>query len=211
MMNYIWAGMIIISFAFSFFSGNSAALGEALMNGANQAVELILSILGTLCFWSGIMEISSKSGLSEKISKALSPVLSRLFSDVPRESEAMKYITLNISANLLGLSNAATPFGLRAVRELQNMNAEKDRASDSMVLFVVLNTASLQIIPTTLGAYRSNYGSKAPFDILPAVWLTSLLALFFGVSSASAISSMHRELPKYKKRRGSVLRNLQHP
>lgn len=206
MLNYIWAGMILLSFLFALFSGNAAALSEAMISGANQAVELILSILGVMCFWSGMMEISNRSGMSQKLSRLLSPMLRRLFKDVPKDSDAMKYISLNISANLLGLGNAATPFGLKAMKELDKLNNEKETASDSMVLFVVLNTASLQVIPTTLGAYRASFGSASPFDILPSVWITSLVALALGVSFASAVSSLRNEnrIEHDLKRRGFV-------
>ena len=209
-MNYIWAGMILISFVFSLFTGNISNLSEALTLGANQAVELILSIVGVMCFWSGMMEISNRSGLSERLSRLMSPVLSCLFRDVPKESDAMKYISLNISANILGLGNAATPFGLKAMKELHRLSGAGDTASDSMVLFVVLNTASLQLIPTTLGAYRASFGSKSPFDILLPVWVTSVSALVFGVGVAVTLSSLAKEgeMSEISRRRGVAIRSL---
>lgn len=130
------------------------------------------------------MEIASRAGLTDLISKFFSPILKLLFRDVPRNSDAMRYISLNMSANLLGLGNAATPFGLAAMRELQKLNDKKDTASDSMLLFVVMNTASLQLFPTTIAAYRATYGSEKPFDILPCVWIASVAALTVGIGVA---------------------------
>lgn len=199
MMNYIWSGMIILSLAFSFFSGKEAEVSAAVLSGANSAVELILSILGIMCFWSGMMEIGKRSGLTSALSRMLRPLLRHLFPDVDEKSEAMNCISLNISANLLGLGNAATPFGLKAMKELKKQCPESSRASDSMLLFVVMNTASIQLLPTTIGAYRASYGSENPFDILPCVWLTSLVALAVGITVAKLFSYKNKEV-------GSLLR-----
>ncbi len=184
MMNYVWGAMILISVVVGIIRGDFSALSQSVMNGATAAVELLISILGLICFWSGIMEIAKESGLTDKLAKLMSPLLSKLFKDVPRESEAMKYMSLNISANLLGVGNAATPFGIAAMQELKKLSDRGDTASDSMVLFVVLNTASLQLVPTTLAAYRSSYGSESAFDILPSVWVTSAAALLVGITVA---------------------------
>lgn len=188
MMNYIWSGMIVLSLVFSLFTGRAQELSQALIEGANSAVELILSVLGVMCFWSGMMEIGKRSGLTSALSRVLRPVLKRLFPDVDEKSEAMNCISLNISANLLGLGNAATPFGLKAMQELKRQSSEGDRATDSMLLFVVMNTASIQLLPTTIGAYRVQFGSENPFDILPCVWVTSLLALLVGITVAKVFS-----------------------
>lgn len=192
MLNYIWAFMMIIAFVFACVCGNMEKLSASVMNGAGSAVELIVSIIGILCFWSGMMEIAEKSGITKLLSKIFSPVLSKLFKNVQKDSSAMGYISLNISANLLGLGNAATPLGLSAMKELKKINHDKPFASDDMLLFVVLNTASLQLIPTTLCAYRQSYGSKAPFEIIPAVWLTSVLALTVAITIAKSLSLKSR-------------------
>ena len=188
MMNYIWAGMIILSLVFSLFSGNVQTLSNALTQGANSAVEMTLGILGIMCFWSGIMEIGKRSGVTLALSKLLRPVLKVVFPDIDAESEAMSYISLNVSANLLGLGNAATPFGLKAMKELKKLSKDGDRATDSMLVFVVMNTASVQLLPTTIAAYRGQYGSENPFDILPCVWVTSLVALWVGIGVAKLFS-----------------------
>lgn len=184
MLNFIWAFMMIIAFVSAIFAGRMELLSDSVIKGAGSAVELLISVTGIICFWSGMMEIADRSGITRGIAKLFSPVLSKLFKRVPKESYAMRYISLNISANLLGLGNAATPFGLSAMKELKKINNNKNEASDDMLLFVVLNTASIQLMPTTLCAYRSNYGSTAPFEIIPAVWLTSVVALLVGITVA---------------------------
>lgn len=187
-MNYIWAGMMIISLLCALLTGRGEVLSAGLVEGAGESVELLLSILGIMCFWSGMMEIGRRSGLTDMLARLFSPILSLLFPKVPRDSTAMKYMSLNISANLLGLGSAATPFGLKAIKELHRLGGERDEATDSMLLFVVMNTASIQLFPTTLGAYRATYGSEAPFDILPSVWVSSLAALMVGVTVAKVFS-----------------------
>ena len=200
MMNYIWAGMIVLSLGFSLFSGNAQGLSAALIDGANSAIELILGILGVICFWSGMMEIGKRSGITASLSRMLRPLLKFIFPDVSPESEAMSYISLNVSANLLGLGNAATPFGLAAMRELKKQSTEGERATDSMLTFVVMNTASIQLLPTTVGVYRAQFGSESPFDIMPCVWVTSVVALVVGVVVAKLFS-------KDKSRSGVGLRS----
>ncbi len=189
MLNLVWALMILIAFIFSMFTGKTEALSDSVISGATSAVELIFSIIGIICFWSGMMEIADKSGITKGIAKVFSPVLSKLFKNVDKDSDAMKSISLNISANLMGLGNAATPLGLNAMKELKQINHNKPVATDDMILFVVLNTASLQLIPTTLCAYRSKFGSTAPFEIIPCVWLTSAVALTVAISVAKLFMS----------------------
>lgn len=184
--------MMFIAFASAIFAGKMDSLSTSVIEGAGSAVELLISIIGILCFWSGMMEIADKSGITKVIAKVFSPVLSKLFKNVDKQSSAMRYISLNISANLLGLGNAATPFGLSAMKELKTLNHNKAEASDDMLLFVVLNTASIQLIPTTLCAYRQSYGSQSPFEIIPSVWLTSIIALAVGITVAKVFSLKSR-------------------
>ncbi len=196
MMNYIWAGMMFISLAVALITGSTKEVSDALLTGASDAVELLLGILGIMCFWSGLMEIAKRAKLTDMLARIFSPVLSRLFPNIPKNSEAMRYMSLNISANLLGLGNAATPFGLEAMKELQKINPIRDRATDSQLLFVVLNTASLQLLPTTLGAYRASYGSEKPFEIIPCVWITSVAALAVGITVAKVFCAGSSEKRK---------------
>ncbi|MBQ7040240.1 MAG: hypothetical protein IJN39_06700 [Clostridia bacterium] len=183
MMNYIWAGIILISLVVGFFTGNIGETATAAMDGAKTAVETMISLLGVMCFWMGMMNIAQKSGLLTKLSKLLQPLISRLFKGVKRE-EAKQAILMNITANIFGIGNAATPFGIKAMEEMQKENREKRVATNDMCLFVVLNTASIQLIPTTLLALRSTYGSTDPYKILPAVWVVSVVALIFGIIAA---------------------------
>lgn len=184
MLNYIWGILIIISIICSVLTGNMESLGQSTIDGAKSGLEVILIMLPMLVLWSGMMEIAQKSGLTSVLAKIFLPILKKLFPDIDPESDAFKFISMNISANLLGLGNAATPFGLRAMGELKRLSPHSDTATDSMVIFVTINTASIQLLPTMVGALRSAAGSKSAFDILLCVWVTSVIALIFGVSIA---------------------------
>ena len=183
MMNYIWAGMILISFAVSLFTGNLSETATAAVDGAKSAVETCISILGVMCFWMGLMKVADKAGLLESLSKLLNPLISKLFKGV-KSKEAKNAILMNITANIFGIGNAATPFGLKAMEKMDLDSGHKHIATNDMCLFVVLNTASIQLIPTTLLALRASNGSSDPYSILPAVWITSVVAVIFGVFAA---------------------------
>ena len=186
-MSYVFGIMIAGSFLFSLINGNAQALGEGMMASAEGAVTLLISISGMLCVWSGFMRIAKDCGLIDKLARLCAPLLRRLYPDVDVESDAFRYISMNISANLLGLGNAATPLGLNAMKELKKQNPT-NVASDSMLTFVLMNTASIQLLPTTVAALRKSYGSEHPFDILVCVWLTSALALTAGLVSAKLLN-----------------------
>ena len=173
MMNGILTALLIFSVVTAAFTGRMEALSAAALSGCGEAVSLVIALTGMLCLWSGLMEIARRCRLTE----ALRPLTRWLFPTVPQGSPAMQAICMNLSANLLGLGNAATPLGLAAMRELQKLNPHKDSASNAMVTFVAMNTASLQLIPTTCAALRQQAGSAAPMEILPAVWLTGLSSL----------------------------------
>ena len=155
----------------------TALLIFSALSGCGEAVSLVITLTGMLCLWSGLMEIARRCRLTEALARLLRPLTRWLFPTVPQGSPAMQAICMNLSANLLGLGNAATPWGLAAMRELQKLNPHKDSASNAMVTFVAMNTASLQLIPTTCAALRQQAGSAAPMEILPAVWLTGLSSL----------------------------------
>ena len=186
MVSYIFAGMIVLSFVYAAFSGNMAALAASVTDGAKEAVELLVTLCGIMCMWSGFMEIANKGGLTKIFAKIFSPLIKRLFPDVSEDSEAFSYITMNMSANLLGLGNAATPLGLSAMRELKG-GRRLDTATDSMVTFVVLNTASIQLLPTTVASLRASYGSKSPFDVIFCVWISSLVSVCVGLFFAKTL------------------------
>lgn len=186
-MSYIFGAMIALAFVFALISGSIPAVSAGIPESAASAIELIISISGMLCMWSGFMRIAKDSGLIDKLARLFAPLLRRLYPDVEPESDAFRYISMNISANLLGLGNAATPLGLKAMRELRRIN-DCDVAGDSMLTFVVMNTASIQLIPTTVAALRRSFGSQQPFDIILCVWLTSAAALAVGLLSSRLIS-----------------------
>ncbi len=187
MLNYIFSFIIIISVIFGIILGNGSALADGIIEGAKDSVNLLTTMAGMMLLWSGIMEIAARGGFTKVIGRALSPVLCRLFKNVKKDSKVLSYISMNVSANLLGLGNAATPFGLSAMRELNKLNDENSRASGDMVTFVVMNTASIQLIPTMVGTLRQSYGSTDAFCILPCVWLSSACALAVGLTLSKAL------------------------
>ncbi len=201
MLGYIWGGMIIVSFVCSLYTGNMEELSSAVLNGAGKAVELLISLLGIMALWSGLMKIADKGGITSILAKIFSPLLRLLFPDYKKDSPALKAICANMAANLLGLGNAATPFGIAAMKEMQKENKNPEKANKSMVMFVVLNTASIQLIPTTIAAMRSSSGSKQPFDIIVAVWVVSVLSLAAGIVAAKAFEFPYERLPVHSRSR----------
>lgn len=193
MLSYVFVFMIVLSIISSFFLKSGEVLSQAMIDGASEAVELIIMMSGMMCLWGGVMEVARESGLTVNLSKICSPLLSRIFPDVDKNSDAFSYISMNFSANLLGLSNAATPLGLSAMKEL-NVGTKPDTLSNSQIIFVVMNTASVQLLPTTLCAMRSIYGSKTPFDITVPVWITSVCALFVGLTIAKIFCKKEKVL-----------------
>lgn len=183
LLNYIWAAMMIISVVCGAINGRLADVSQAALDGAAQAVELLITMLGMMCFWSGLMSISDAGGATKLLSKSLSPVLSRLFPDYNEGSSALQAICANITANFLGLGNSATPLGLRAMKEMQKHNKNKSIADNSMIRFVVLNTASIQLVPTFVSVIRKSYGAQSPLDILPCVLISSAVGVVVGLSA----------------------------
>ena len=181
-MGRIWAGMVVLSVVCGLLTGRTDAVAAAAMEGAAAAVELCLSMLGALCLWSGVIEVMGRAGLSAKLSRLLRPVLRRLYPDFAGDRAVMDAVAANVSANLLGLGNAATPPGMEAARRMAQRTPGV--ASDSLCLLVVCCTASIQLLPTTVAAVRSAAGCETPFDILPAVWFTSAVALAAGITAA---------------------------
>lgn len=190
-MSRIWTGMVAIAVCCGILTGRGEAVAQAALEGAQAALELCFSIGGMLCLWSGVMEVMRRSGLAEKLSALMAPALRLLFGEAVRDRETRDAISANISANLLGLGNAATPLGLKAIgRMAQN---SPGRASDDMCTLVVCNAASLQLIPTTVAAVRLAAGCEHPFDILPAVWLSSIIALCVGMGMCRVLRRVWKE------------------
>lgn len=194
MLNYLWSALVVLSILCSFFTGNSPRLSEAIIESSAQAIELLMTMAGVMLLWTGIMRIAQESGLTEIFAKLLSPMLRLLFPNLKNESKALGCISMNLTANLLGLGNTATPLGIRAMKELDELNGGSQTASNEMVVFVVMNTASLQLMPTMLGALRQRYGSAEPFEILVPVWISSACALT--VALIIALSGNRRHVLK---------------
>lgn len=189
-MTVIWTGMVAVSVLYGLWAGNGAAVAAGAVEGAAAAVELCLTMAGVMCLWMGVMEVMKRSGLAESLSRLLRPVLGRLYPDFRRDKETMDAVSANVSANLLGLGNAATPLGLEAARLMAEKNPGV--ASDGLCMLVVCNTASFQLIPTTVASLRAAAGSADPFDILPAVWLASAVSIAVGVTAAKLMARVWR-------------------
>lgn len=179
MLNIVWPIFIIISFSFAIFSGNLEKLNSSIFESTSDAINLSISLLGTICLWSGIMKIASNTNVIEKLTKILKPVIKLLFPQLKNNNEIQKEVSMNIIANILGLGNAATPLGLKAMKSMQKENKKKDTLTDSMMMFLILNTASIQIIPTTVIAIRNSMGSSNPTAIVFPVWIATIVAAIF--------------------------------
>lgn len=186
--------MIILSVLIGIVTGRIGAVSQAAITGAADAVGLFIVLLGTICMWNGLMKIAQAAGITRVIAKLLSPLTRRLFPDIKPDSEGMQAITMNMTANFLGLGNAATPLGLRAMKKMAECGPKKGEATNSMAMFVVMNTASLQLVPTTIAVIRIKCGSSQPFDILPCIWIASLVTLCSGIALAKLMSA-RREAP----------------
>lgn len=183
LIGIIWAIFAAISVLFGACSGNSAAVGNAALEGAQAAVEFCISVGGIICLWCALMELMNQAGILDGAVKALKPLLSRLFPEAAKDEDILGALSMNVSANLLGLGNAATPMGIKAARGMARLSPD-GRASNELCRLVVLNTASIQLLPTTVAAIRSACGAAAPFDILPEVWISSALSVTAGLLAA---------------------------
>lgn len=166
MVNYIWIAMTLIGIVFAIVNGTMAEVNEAIFKGAQEAVTLCIGLISVLVFWLGLMKIAEDAGLLKKLARLFRPFVTKIFPDVPPDHPAMGYILSNMTANIFGLGNAATPLGLKAMEQLKALNGGKDSASRSMITFLAINTSSITIIPTTVIAIRMNYGSTGPTDIV---------------------------------------------
>ena len=184
LMSRVLALLAALALVMGALSGRMAEVSQASLSGASEAVQLMLRIGGTLCLWNGLMEVMLRSGLAQKVASLLSPVISLLFGAYAKDPQARAAIAQNMAANLLGLGSAATPSGLRAAKRLHRLSESRGVPPHGVFLLIVLNTASLQLLPTTVAAVRSGLGSAQPYDILPAVWLTSALSVAVGVLAA---------------------------
>lgn len=183
-MAWIWTGMVALALLFGLINGTVNQVASAAMEGAGAAVTLSITLAGVICLWSGIMEVARRGGLATGLARLLRPILSRLFPESRDNPDAMEALSASVSANLLGLGNAATPLGIRAVHAMK----QGREATNDQCMLVVLSTASIQIIPATVAGVRAAAGASAPFDILPAVWITSLCAVLAGIGAARLLA-----------------------
>ena len=187
LLNIIWPAFIIISVLYAFIGGNIEEVSNGIFESSSSAVELTITFFGTICLWNGIMEIAKRTSLMDKITKLLRPLIHFLFPELKNNKQANEEISMNMVANLLGLGNAATPLGLKAMQTMQKENPKKDTLTNSMAMFIIINTASIQIIPTTVIAIRSSLGSNNPTSIIIPVWIATICAAIAGIITAKIL------------------------
>lgn len=181
-MSFLWTGMVAVSLIAAAVLGNGPALSAAVPQGAQAGITLAISIAGSICLWTGVGKLLEKAGITGRLSKILRPLLGRIFPSVKKDSHLENCLSANVCANFLGLGNAATPMGIQAAQRLAQ--GQRGVASDELCRLIVLNTASIQLIPANVAAVRAGLGCSSPFDILPAVWVTSLCSAGLGVTAA---------------------------
>ncbi|MCR2044217.1 nucleoside recognition domain-containing protein [Anaerosalibacter massiliensis] len=194
MINFIWAGLLISGFIVGIINGNVDAVTNAAIESANTAVELAIGLVGVMALWLGIMKIAEESGLVEKLAKGLKPITLKLFPDVPADHPAMGAMVMNMAANILGLGNAATPLGLKAMQELQELNPKKDTATDAMVTFLAINTSSITLVPATSIAILASAGAKTPTEIIGPTIIATTVSTVVALVATKYLG----KLPKYQ-------------
>ena len=193
MMKYIFGGLILIAVLCGVFWGSIDGVSTAALEEGVNAVNLTVYMLGGMCVWGGVMQIAEKSGITKALSRCFKPAARLLFNKIDFNGKAYKAMSMNVVANMLGLGNAATPFGIEAMRELEKEEKPGDTASDNMVVFTVLNTASLTLLPTTVAALRLKAGAELPLDVLPAILLNSLIAVTVAVTVAKLLNKFGKK------------------
>lgn len=188
-MSWIWTGFVLVSVLWGVGTGRGSALGASIVQGAQAGVTLAISLGGSLCLWSGVGALLERGGITRLLSRGLEPVLGRLFPSSREDKKLAGYLSGNICANVLGLGNAATPMGIQAAKAM----ARGEKATDELCRLIVLNTASIQLIPANVAAVRSSLGCVTPFDILPAVWITSVASAGLGLLAAWGLGKLWRE------------------
>lgn len=187
-MRFLMGVLPCVAVIFGLINGRAQEMSSAILENADKAVTLALSLCGIMCLWCGLMKVAEKAGIVKALSKLLSPLLSLLFRGLKKGGTAMQLISMNITANILGLGNASTPLGIKAMQAIADEEDANGTATDNMVLLTVMNTASLQIIPTTAAALRASFGAPQPMDILPCVWIVSIYSLIVTIAAAKLFS-----------------------
>lgn len=201
MLNYLWSLMILIGMVWGAMSGDLDAVTQGLLDSAKEAVTLGLTMLGIMSFWSGILEVGNRAGLMEWLTGKMTPVLSFLFPELPKDHPARRPLAVNMIANMMGVGMAATPAGLEAMKELQRGQKDPHTATDSMCAFLILNISSLQLVPITMVAYRSQYGSKAPAAVLGPALVATACSTLAAVVFCRAVYLLQRRARKIREKR----------
>ena len=192
-MNYVFVFLILISIITAFFTGRIENVANELLNSAQRAVQVSIGLIGIMAFWLGLAKIAQKSGLINLISKLISPILKLIFNELPKNSPAFSNIALNITANALGLSNAATPFGIKAMKDIKKEENKNDVATNSMCIFLAMNTAGFQIVPATVLAILIAAGAKNPTEIIIPTFIVTLSSFIFAIVIAKILAKIWRE------------------
>ncbi len=192
MLNYLWGGMIFLGIVISFFTGNTSNITNAIIDSSKEAVVVSITMLGLIAMWSGLMEIAKESGLIKKLTQKMKPFLFLLFPKIPKNHKALDYISTNIIANILGLGVASTPAGIKAMESMQTLNDKKDEASSSMCMFLIFNMSSLQLITVNIIAYRAQYNSANPSEIIVPGIIATLVSTIVGVIVAKIFERIYK-------------------
>lgn len=182
MINIVWFLILVIGIGYGVFNGNGEVVSKAIVSTTSSTVELIIGLVGMMCLWCGVMKIAERSGLTDKLARVLKPILRLIFKDAGKDEKALGAIVMNLTANMFGLSNAATPFGIKAMEEMDRLNKNKEVASNDMVLFLILNAACIQFVPTTVVSIRAACNSQNPGAIIFAALCTTTFASVLGVT-----------------------------
>lgn len=182
-MSWVWTVMVLLSIVFGIITGQIGAVAAATAQGAQSGITVAIGIAGSICLWSGVGNLMDKAGLTSHLSKLLRPILNRIFPSTRSDPQLGRDLSANICANILGLGNAATPMGIKSIRRMRSAD-RPEMATDEMCRLIVLNTASIQLIPANVAAVRAALGCSSPFDILPAVWITSICSAGLGLTAA---------------------------
>lgn len=183
MLNYLWPIFIIISFVFAIISGNIENLNSSIFESIDSVISLSMTLVGTMCLWCGIMEVVKNTSIMSKLTKLLKPVILWLFPDAKYNKDALDNISINVVSNILGLGNAATPAGIKALESLKESSNDKLSLSDSMMMLIVLNTTSIELIPTTVIAIRQSLNSQNPASIIIPIWISTIIGTIVGILS----------------------------
>jgi len=194
-MGIVWFLLLALGLAAAWAGGDVEGFTKGALDGAGGAVTLAIGLVGMLALWSGLLRIAQEAGLTALLSRAMAPVMRRLFPEIPRDHPALAAMTLNVAANALGLGNAATPIGLDAMEKLQTLNPRRDTATDAMVLFLVINASSVQLVPATVVALRAAGGAAAPADVVGPTLLATLVSTVVGIAAAKVLAPLWRQAP----------------